>query len=94
MTSLYYNGVVAQSKILPSCYSTAPSCYSTAPSCYSTAPSSYSTAPTIISYDNFGLNENTTISAIVGGIRIIIIIDIICTDIYALFPVIAVLYMY
>ena len=41
-----------------------------------------------------GLSENTIISAIVGGIRIIIIIDIICTDIYALFPVIAALYMY
>ena len=40
------------------------------------------------------LSENTTISAIVEGIRIIIIIDIICTGIYALFPVIAALYMY
>ena len=45
-------------------------------------------------YSHFGLSENTIISAIVGGIRIIIIIDIICTDIYALFPVIAALYMY
>ena len=42
----------------------------------------------------FGLSENTIISAIFGVIRIIIIIDIICTDIYALFPVIAALYMY
>ena len=41
-----------------------------------------------------GLSENTIISVIVGGIRIIIIIDIICTDIYTLFPVIAALYMY
>ena len=44
----------------------------------------------------FGLSENTTISAIIGGIRIIIIIYILGTDIYiyALFPVIAALYMY
>ena len=40
----------------------------------------------------FWASENTIISVIVGGIRIIIIIDIICTDIYALFPVIAALY--
>ena len=45
-------------------------------------------------YTVFGLSENTIISAIVGGIRIIIIIYIICTDIFALFPVIAALYMY
>ena len=44
--------------------------------------------------NTLGLNENTNISSIVGGIRIIIIIYIICTDIYALFPVIAALYMY
>ena len=42
----------------------------------------------------YRLSENTIISVIVGGIIIIIIIDIICTDIYALFPVIAALYMY
>jgi len=30
----------------------------------------------------FGLSENTTISAIIGGIRIIIIIYILGTDIY------------
>ena len=44
----------------------------------------------------FGLSENTTISAIVGGIRIIIITYILCTNIYALFPIynIAALYMY
>ena len=33
----------------------------------------------------FGLNENTIISAIVEGIKIIIIIYIICTDIYVLY---------
>jgi len=40
--------------------------------------------------------ENSTISVIVGAIRIIIIIYIICTNIhvYALFPIIAALYMY
>ena len=41
-----------------------------------------------------GLSENTTISAIIGSIRIIITIYIICTGIYALFQVIAALYMY
>jgi len=39
-------------------------------------------------------SENTIISAIVGGIIIIIIIYIICTDIYALFQGIAALYVY
>ena len=41
----------------------------------------------------FGLSENTTISAIVRSVRIVIIIYIICTDIYALFAVIFALYM-
>ena len=40
------------------------------------------------------LSKNTIISAIVGGIIITIIIYIICTDIYALFQVIAASYMY
>ena len=42
----------------------------------------------------FGLSGNYTISAIVRGTRIIIIICIICANIYALFSSTAALYMY